>query len=115
MTISFTIRFEEDLIDKIDAYCKLKEISKSEAMRNLIEIGLNIEALKNDNIDELTEDRDKIMIEMWFALAKIFSIIKEDSSDEDLKKVSTMSKNTFSKRFQNMFESYKKSLFSDDK
>lgn len=111
MAIPFTVRFEDALMEKIDAFAKSKGMNRSESIKHLIDLGLKLNDLRENAEDDLTDDRDKMQIEMWFALNKLLiSICKvnslQDVSTDLINGLSPVLKDMFNKKYERMADTY---------
>ncbi len=111
MAVPVTVRFEDALMEKIDAFAKSKEMNRSEAIKHLVDLGLKLNDIRENAVDDMTEERDKMQIEMWVALNKlIIAFCKvnrlQEIDKELLKSLSPILKERFCKRYEKMAEIY---------
>jgi hypothetical protein len=106
-----SIKMENSLIERIMAFAKSKEMNRSEAIKHLIDLGLKLNDIRENAEDDLSEERDKIQIEMWFALNKLLlTFCKANSlqevNTEFLNCLSPRLKQKFCENYENMASAY---------
>lgn len=105
-----SIKLPKQLLTRIENYASSNLINRSEAIRNLVEIGLKISELKDEkdeNVD-LKDDIMKMNIDMWLILAQLYRLFDNDKENiEDLKQeFSKKYREIFSKKFKAISENY---------
>lgn len=105
-----SIKMENSLIERIMAFAKSKEMNRSEAIKHLIDLGLKLNDIRENAEDDLTEERDKMLMEVWLGVKGISAVLKKVNSetleDDYFIEMSELLKEKFNQKFIKLSEAY---------
>lgn len=99
------IRMSDDLKKRIDEYCYANNISKSEGMRRLIELGLF-----NNELNEQVNMTNKLMNKIYSRQSYIKDFLEQFYCDMEIEELRKISNNKALKEFKSR---YSRDLFND--
>lgn len=111
MAENFTIRISDHLMEKIDAYAKSKEIKRSDGIRSLIELGLKINDIREDDTHEIEDEFKKILIELCIRQNQQYLFLTKGMNKEDIQSSADQVKSKMKERYPLISEKYNAFLY----
>lgn len=111
MAKNFTIRLNDNLIKKIDSYSKSKEMKRSDGMRNLIELGLKINDIKENDILDIEDEFKKILIELCIRENQQYLFSVKELNKEEIQENADKVKSKMKERYPLIAEKYASFLY----
>lgn len=99
------IRMSDDLKKRIDEYCCVNNINKSEGMRRLIELGLF-----NNDLNNQVNMTNKLMYRIFLRQSYIKDFLEQFYCDMEIDELKKVTNNKALKEFKSR---YSKDLFND--
>ena len=84
MAETFTLRVDKSLMDRIDGYAQSKEMKKAEAFRSLIELGLKVSDIRDDETSDIEEEFKRLFLEIFLRVNQQYLLSAEDVKIADL-------------------------------
>lgn len=111
MAENFTIRISDHLMERIDAYAKSKEIKRSDGIRSLIELGLKINDIKEDEIPDIEDEFKKILIELCIRQNQQYLFAVRGISKEEVQVSADQVKSKMKERYPLISSKYNEFLY----
>ena len=102
----FALRLDESLLGRIDWYAKSKEMNRSDGIRSLIELGLQVNDIKDTDASDIDAEFKKILLEIYLTNSQIFLHEKEEIDPKVLKKNTEMIKDRIKKKYPLIDDNY---------
>ena len=111
----FALRLDESLLECIDGYAKSKEMNRSDGIRNLIELGLKVNDIRDADSPDIDAEFKKILLEIYLTNSQIFLHEKVDIDPKILKKNNEMIKERIKKKYPLIDDKYSDFLHQNKK
>ncbi len=111
MTETFTLRVAESLMDRVDCYARSKEMKRAEAFRSLVELGLKINDIREDDTPDIDDEFKKILIELCIRQNQQFMFSVKGMNKEDIQSNADQVKSKMKDRYPLIDEKYNTFLY----
>jgi len=102
----YTVRIEKSLMERIDGYSKSQEVTRSEAFRSLLQLGLSLHDLKEDNTADSEEEFKKMMVDILIRVTQQFLFDASSQSKELVQSTSSKAKSYIQEMYPFVAEKY---------
>lgn len=106
----YTVRIDKSLMERIDGYSKSQEVKRSEAFRNLLQLGLSLHDLKENNTADNEEEFKKMMIDILMRVTQQFLFDAQGQSKELVQSTSSKAKAYIQEMYPLFAEKYNELL-----
>ncbi len=109
MSDRVTLRLEESMLNRLADYMKKEGYSnRSEAIKNLLDLALNVAEMKEKNPLNLLEEFQKMQLETWIISAQIYLALsnKSDQEKENFEVLSSIVRKSISSKYPDIFAQF---------
>ncbi len=105
-TEHITIRLEKSLLEQIDGFSKAKNLSRSNAIQHLLDLGLKLNNIQENNSTEFDQDIQMMTIENWLLSAQIHQMLQSKMDKTILAEMPKKFREIFSSKYPDAFAKY---------
>lgn len=109
MQKTVTLRMNTSMLERIKKYMENEDIdNQSEAIKNLLDLALNITEMKEKNPLNILDDLQKMQVEMWIIMAQLYlaNANKDEQEKQKFLELSTMVRKSISSKYPDIFAQF---------